>query len=133
MRQVVWRKLDGSILSGLNVEDLGDDYKYKITCLPLNRLARIIMQHIEKQPKATVTWSRKVVGLGEADGKAWVDVMTTVGRERMEADFVVGCDGANSQVRKSLLGEKNFPGFTWDEQIVATNVGCLPLAPRGPP
>ena len=83
------------------------------------------MQHIERQPKATVTWSRKVVGVRQDDGRAWVEVETPDGKERMEADFIVGCDGANSQVRKSLFGEKSFPGFTWNEQIVATNVSSL--------
>jgi 2-polyprenyl-6-methoxyphenol hydroxylase-like FAD-dependent oxidoreductase len=40
----------------------------------------------------------------------------------MEGDYVVGCDGANCTVRRRLFGEMEFPGFTWEEQIVATNV-----------
>ncbi|KAK5311057.1 hypothetical protein LTR93_011844 [Exophiala xenobiotica] len=36
------------------------------------------------------------------------------------ADYVVGCDGANSLIRSSLLGD-DFPGSTWDLQIIATN------------
>jgi len=40
----------------------------------------------------------------------------------MAADYVIGCDGANSKVRRSLFGDWNFPGFTWGEQIVATNL-----------
>jgi 2-polyprenyl-6-methoxyphenol hydroxylase-like FAD-dependent oxidoreductase len=41
--------------------------------------------------------------------------------EVREADYVVGCDG-DSIVRRKLFGEMVFPGFTWDKQIVATNV-----------
>jgi 2-polyprenyl-6-methoxyphenol hydroxylase-like FAD-dependent oxidoreductase len=44
------------------------------------------------------------------------------GTDVVEGDYVVGCDGANSTVRRKLFGEMVFPGFTWDEQIVATNV-----------
>jgi 2-polyprenyl-6-methoxyphenol hydroxylase-like FAD-dependent oxidoreductase len=40
---------------------------------------------------------------------------------RKDADYVVGCDGANSTVRRLLYGD-SYPGRTWEEQIVATNV-----------
>lgn len=39
-----------------------------------------------------------------------------------EADYIVGCDGANSIVRRNLFGDMVFPGFTWDKQIVATSM-----------
>ena len=41
--------------------------------------------------------------------------------EVVKAKYVVGCDGANSIVRRKLFGEE-YPGFTWDAQIIATNV-----------
>ena len=57
---------------------------------------------------------------------AWVECKTAKGEEtRFEGDYVYGCDGANSNVRRCLLGDLNFPGKTRDEQIVATNV--IPL------
>ncbi|KAK7214894.1 hypothetical protein V2G26_002897 [Clonostachys chloroleuca] len=39
----------------------------------------------------------------------------------MTADYVVGCDGANSVIRKQLFGA-DFPGYTWNLTIIATNV-----------
>ena len=69
-----------------------------------------------------VRWGRKVVAVGQDGKRAWVECETEDGgRERFEGDYVVGCDGANSAVRKGLFGAE-FPGFTWDEQIIATNV-----------
>lgn len=49
-------------------------------------------------------------------------VQTPAGEEKFSADYIVGCDGASSQIRRSLFGNLDFPGRTWDEQIVATNV-----------
>ena len=50
----------------------------------------------------------------EEEGKAWVDV--EIGKEdeekkheRMEADYVIGCDGSSSAVRRSLFG-REWPG-----------------------
>lgn len=48
------------------------------------------------------------------------------GEGRIEGDYLVGCDGAMSQVRRSLFGSE-FPRKTWDAQIVTTDVRCLHL------
>lgn len=63
--------------------------------------------------------------IGQSEDKSWVEVQTGNELKRLEVDYIVGCDGANSQIRKSLFGDWNFPSKTWDEQIVATNVSVL--------
>lgn len=120
---VAWRKLDGTLIAKLegNRPVPGDD-SAQVLCLPLDKLGQILMRHVSEQPNATISWSHKVVDLGQDDEKAWVDVETPEGKKRLEAQYIVGCDGANSQVRRSLFGDMNFPGRTWDEQLVATNV-----------
>ncbi|KAI6327106.1 hypothetical protein MCOR34_000536 [Pyricularia oryzae] len=69
-----------------------------------------------------VSWRHRVLDVGQDEERkvAWVDVATPEGRKRVEGDYVVGCDGAASQVRRSLFGQ-DYPGFTWEKQIVATN------------
>ncbi|CAK7216703.1 hypothetical protein SCUCBS95973_002896 [Sporothrix curviconia] len=118
---VSWRKLDTTYLAGLDntIPDNKDD---SLVCLPLHKLARVILAAIEGQPSIKISWGHKVLDVGQQNGSsmAWVDVESATGKSRLQAPFVVGCDGANSQVRKSLFGS-SFPGFTWDEQIVATN------------
>lgn len=51
-----------------------------------------------------VRFEHRVVGTGQDNESAWVDL--EVGeekkRERMAADFVIGCDGNTSAVRKTL-------------------------------
>lgn len=120
-KTVCWRKLDGTYLAGLDGSIMDGDPD-RLICLPLDQLGEILHKHILAQPTADLKWNHRVTGLGQDEQKAWVEIETPEGPKRLGADYVIGCDGANSQVRRSLFGDMNFPGRTWDEQIVATNV-----------
>jgi 3-(3-hydroxy-phenyl)propionate hydroxylase len=45
-----------------------------------------------------------------------VEVASPAGVERVEASYLIGCDGGRSAVRK--LAEIEFPGFTYPEQFI---------------
>ncbi|KFY94446.1 hypothetical protein V500_03255 [Pseudogymnoascus sp. VKM F-4518 (FW-2643)] len=120
-RKVCWRKFDTTYLTGIDGDHLGD-HPDRMTMLPLNKLGRILYKHLLAQPTAEVLFNHKVVSLGQDQEKAWVEVELASGeKEKYEADYIIGCDGANSQIRRSLFGDLAFPGKTWDEQLVATN------------
>lgn len=98
-----------------------------IISLPLDELLPLIANHLSRYPEAKVLFKHEVVSTGQDENSAWVTVKTPGGETTMHADYVVGCDGANSKIRRDLFGD-SFPGFTWDKQIVATNVSnslCL--------
>ena len=119
---VSWRKLDGTRLTGLTAEGvIPDDYPYRMVCYPLDRLGPLLYRHAQQSSNIRVHWSRPVVKIDQDSESAWVEVESPEGIYKMSADYVVGCDGARSIVRRQLFGE-DFPGFTWEEQIVATNV-----------
>jgi hypothetical protein len=120
-RVVCWRKIDGTMLAGIDGSVMDGDPD-RMVCLPLNKLGTILYEHVSRQPTAKILFKHKVTATGQDDDKAWVDVQSPDGQSRMDADYIIGCDGANSQIRRSLFGDWNFPGRTWDEQIVATNV-----------
>jgi 2-polyprenyl-6-methoxyphenol hydroxylase-like FAD-dependent oxidoreductase len=89
-------------------------------------LGEVLLKHCEKNSNVTVLWNKKVTDVGSDEKGAWAVVEGECGKEeRWRADYICGCDGANSQVRKSLFGNE-FPGKTWDAQIIATNVGLPP-------
>jgi 2-polyprenyl-6-methoxyphenol hydroxylase-like FAD-dependent oxidoreductase len=117
---VQWRRIDGSLLGGIYSGKLPEEKQ--VVCLPLDKVSKIILRHVQEQSTAQIKWSHKVVNVGQDENVAWVEVETPDGLIKMSASYIVGCDGANSQVRRSLFGDWNFPGRTWDEQIVATNV-----------
>lgn len=110
--------LDGAVLADVDGQDL------RTACLVLQELDRLMLDAFVDRYGGEVSWRHKVVEVGQDREGAWVEVEAAAeggARKRLEADYVVGCDGANSAVRKSLFGN-HFPGFTWDAQIIATNV-----------
>lgn len=123
---VTWRDLDGNPIGSMSAEPLSPENK--TVCLPLNSLTKIVMEHLETQPTVEIRWSHKVLqSIGQDESSAWIMAQTPDGEEKFSADYIVGCDGASSQIRRSLFGDSNFPGRTWDEQIVATNVSRISL------
>ncbi|KAE9371701.1 FAD/NAD(P)-binding domain-containing protein [Stipitochalara longipes BDJ] len=117
---VAWRKLDGTLLACMTPESVPKENR--MVCLPLDKMSKIVYSHLEKEPSVEVKWGHRVVGIGQSEESAWVEAQTDEGEKRLKADYIVGCDGGNSQIRRSLFGDMAFPGRTWDEQIVATNV-----------
>ncbi|KAJ3538931.1 hypothetical protein NM208_g5688 [Fusarium decemcellulare] len=115
-----WRKPDGTVLAKILNSNLGDDPD-RISCLPLNHLCRLALDDLEKEPLATIRWDHRVDEIRHDDDQARLVVTTPDGVKDMTADYVVGCDGANSIIRRQLFGGE-FPGYTWDLTIIATNV-----------
>ncbi|OBR11866.1 FAD binding domain-containing protein [Colletotrichum higginsianum IMI 349063] len=121
--QFVWRRFgDHSVITGFDSTVLRDvdGEDLRPTCLVLQELDQIMLDEFLGKYNGAISWQHRVVGLGQDDDRAWVDVETPGGKKRVEADYIIGCDGANSAVRKGLFGDE-YPGWTWDQQIVATN------------
>lgn len=115
MKSVGFRDLSGKRLFGLPG---GPGH----IVLPQAELTAIIERHLREQKNAEILWGHAVVGLGQDDANAWVDVESPGGRTRLQAAYVVGCDGGSSAVRRNLLGKEAMLGFTWDKQLVAADV-----------
>lgn len=117
-----YRKLDGTPI--VTVEDVAVSKSPEATVvLPIGMLCEILLSHAVRNSKIVLKWSHRVVDVGQDENSAWAIVKEPDGTEkRISGDFLCGCDGGTSQVRKSLLGEKQFPGKTWDVQFVATDV-----------
>ena len=140
--------LEGVPEGGWGLGDKGEEGEknkqdLRTHCLVLQDLLKLMLEECLERG-VEVLWRHKVVGIGHTglgqEGKgdmsnkgeekgAWVDVEVSgedgevKEREKIggEGCIVVGADGANSAVRKGLFGDE-FPGFTWDRTIIATNV-----------
>jgi 2-polyprenyl-6-methoxyphenol hydroxylase-like FAD-dependent oxidoreductase len=118
-----WRKVDGSVIAGLDLSLY--DSPERLICLPIDLLLKVLYSHVEKYgDMITVSWNHEVVDVGQDEQSAWVDVKTPEGEKRIKGDYLVGCDGGTSTVRRKTFG-RNFPGHTWETQLVATNVRSL--------
>lgn len=118
---VCWRRIDGQLLATLDQKVVQED-PMAMVCLPLGMLGALMVEHAAKYSNMTIHWGHEVVSVSQDDNRARVVAKTEDGEKTFEGTYVVGCDGANSKVRRELLGEWNFPGHTWDEWVVATNV-----------
>jgi 2-polyprenyl-6-methoxyphenol hydroxylase-like FAD-dependent oxidoreductase len=128
---VCWRKLNGEYIAGIAAPGANDPSEENpLICLSLDKLCAILKEEVDQLPNVEILLGHTVTNIGQDETKAWVDVQIesandSASTKRLEAQYIVGCDGANSQVRRSLFGDWEFPGFTWNEQIVATNA-CFP-------
>ena len=120
---VSWRYIDGTRIASIHADDAPADER--MVSLPLDELIPLIASHLERQPSGKILLSHEVLSIGQDEQQAWVDVKTPDGEDkRFLATYIVGCDGGQSKIRRDLFG-KSFPGRTWDQQIVATNVSTV--------
>jgi 2-polyprenyl-6-methoxyphenol hydroxylase-like FAD-dependent oxidoreductase len=99
---VCWREFDGTYIAGIKSHM---DDRDVMVCLPLDKLIRLYYRHFVKLEGTELLWQHKVVGLEQDEAEARAVVGTPEGTKTLGADYVLGCDGANSQVRKSLFGK----------------------------
>ena len=102
------------------------DHPDRMTILQLGEIIKIMYKHCLERGKGLieVKFQHRVISVGQDKGKAWAEV--EVGEEKkkvkFEAEYVIGCDGATSAVRRSLFG-REWPGQTFDYQFIVQNVG----------
>jgi 3-(3-hydroxy-phenyl)propionate hydroxylase len=63
-----------------------------------------------------VRFSHNVTGLTQDADGVEIEVASPSGTERIRADYVIGCDGGRSTVRK--LADIEFEGFTYPEKFI---------------
>lgn len=120
-----WRKVsDHEVLTGINLSVV-NTHPDRMTILPLNQIIHIMYRHLTEKYShlVDIKFNHKVVDVGQDDKKAWADVEVEGQTEkvRFEADYVMGCDGGRSAVRKSLFG-RDWPGETFETRLLVQNV-----------
>ncbi len=79
-----------------------------------------LFERVDATPEVSLLWGHAVVDAGQDAGGAWVDLESAADgtSHRVEAAYVVGCDGANSTVRDLLGVTFEDHGFYYDWLVV---------------
>ena len=77
-----------------------------------HKLALMGIERLRQMPNARVFLGHAVTGITQTEK----EVAVTTAKDRFTADYVIGCDGGRSTVRKELGIE--FEGFTWPERFL---------------
>ncbi|KHO01651.1 monooxygenase [Metarhizium album ARSEF 1941] len=134
---ICWRSVQtGELLTGidLSVVELDTD---RMTILPLNQILQIMLRHCREKYSDYITllFNHKVIDIKQASNSA--TAVVEVGGESefkrtvtLEAPYIVGCDGGQSTVRKTLF-HRDWPGETFDSRLLVQNVYYQGFADHG--
>jgi 3-(3-hydroxy-phenyl)propionate hydroxylase len=82
--------------------------RYPYTLVLMQSVTETLLERFAADLGATVQWSTAVVGIDEHEGGVTVTMRGPEGDRRVRADYLVGCDGGRSTVRR--LAEVDFLG-----------------------
>ena len=83
-------------------------------------LEEYMIDQLRKQKLVELRWKHKVIGLAQEKDHARLTVETPDGVFAMEADWVIACDGANSDVREMVGGA--FTGHFFQDRFLIADV-----------
>lgn len=89
--------------------------------LPQHTLGQVILEALAEHPNVEILWKTDLTGMKQDDDGVTLQLESPdAGVSELRVDWLIGTDGARSTVRK--LAGLEFEGFTWDQQIIATNI-----------
>ena len=115
-----WRNADGVTLLRFETPAQGRQGWPSANMFNQPDLEARLFERVGAMPEVSLLWGHAAVDAGQDAGGAWVDIESTAEgtRHRVEATYVVGCDGANSTVRDLLGVTFEDRGFYYDWLVV---------------
>jgi 3-(3-hydroxy-phenyl)propionate hydroxylase len=112
-----WERKNRELVADFSYSLIAGDTAFpcRLQC-PQSTVTRIILPHIAGAANGKVLFEHEFASLSQNGAGVSVDVRTADGEASINAKYVVGCDGALSQVRESLgLG---FTGKTYEDRFL---------------
>ena len=121
-RGVCWRSTKTKEVIAAIDRAPNKDFPYENLTIGQHLLAGIILEHLKNYDKSNVLFGHKVTAVDQSSGN---DIKLTVETPAEESTtltstYVVAADGGRSTMRRLL--DITFDGFTYEEQLVSTNV-----------
>jgi 3-(3-hydroxy-phenyl)propionate hydroxylase len=112
-----WDKPTRTLIARMDHQILEDEtaYPYVVQC-EQHKLVDIGLRRMAGAPDIEVHLGTSVTSVTQTADRAFVTAEGPEGPRTFSADFVIGCDGGRSTVRKEI--DVEFEGFTWPERFV---------------
>jgi 3-(3-hydroxy-phenyl)propionate hydroxylase len=107
----------GKVVAEFDLDLLKDEIKFPFVLqYEQYKLTASIAEEYANAADFDVRFSHNVTGVKETAGGVAVEFTSPDGAGRIDAAYVIGCDGGRSTVRK--LAGIEFEGFTWPERFI---------------
>jgi 3-(3-hydroxy-phenyl)propionate hydroxylase len=110
-------RVTNSVIAEFDLGLMSDEFRYSFVLqYEQYKLTTSIAAEYANAGDFDVRFSHCVIGLTERADGVEVEVCTPHGKDRIRANYVIGCDGGRSTVRK--LAAIEFDGFTYPERFI---------------
>jgi 3-(3-hydroxy-phenyl)propionate hydroxylase len=110
-------RIRGEVVAEFDLGRLADEFEFPFVLqYEQYKLTASITAEYADGSDFDVRFSHEVTGLEQAADHVTIEVATPGGIERLRYDYVIGCDGGRSTVRR--LADIDFTGFTYPELFI---------------
>jgi 3-(3-hydroxy-phenyl)propionate hydroxylase len=115
-----YRSKRHGVLAGFDFGAIADvtGHPYRVQC-EQSKLTRILYAQLHDNPNFELEFGSSVQCVTQRPTSVEVVIDRGLRRETRSGRFLIGADGASSNVRRSLAIE--FPGFTWPERFLVVS------------
>src|SRR5436853_4488156 len=108
-----WDRPTRRLIAEFDFSRLGGETAYPfVVQTEQHKLANMAIKRLRCMPNAEVLLGCAVSGISQNEKQ----VIVTAGERHFAADYVIGCDGGRSTVRKQI--DIEFEGYTWPERFL---------------
>jgi 3-(3-hydroxy-phenyl)propionate hydroxylase len=110
-------RVTNEVVAEFNLDLMRDEFPYPFALqYEQYKLTASIAAEYANAADFDVRFSHGVTGVTQTADHVEVEIATPGGPERMRADYLIGCDGGRSVVRR--FADVEFEGFTYPEQFI---------------
>ena len=110
-------RVSNTVVAEFNLDLMRDEFRYPFALqYEQYKMTASIAAEYADGGDFDVRFSHSVTGLSQSGDFVEVEIAGPDGPQRMRADYVIGCDGGRSAVRKGA--DIEFEGFTYPEQFI---------------
>lgn len=115
-----YRTMQHGILAHFNFSAIADltSHPYRLQC-EQSRLTRILYDQLRALPEFAIEFGSEVVGASQDASGVTATIARNGKTETRTGRWLIGADGARSEVRRSL--GIDFEGFTWPERFLVVS------------